>query len=122
MTRNRRVLQGGVVVGLTMVGLLFASNGCSTDPPNQGQLVIDVDRTAVRPSFAAPMVAGTAALLLAHKPRLLRGHPCEIIDQILRNADRVEALAGTLRYGGRRLDVLHALTDTPSEPSVRVCQ
>ena len=72
-------------------------------------------------SYAAPMVTGTAALLLAHVPAL-RGHPCQLADRILRDADvDVGDIGGRLRYGGRRLDALHALTDSPREPHLLSC-
>jgi subtilisin family serine protease len=79
---------------------------------------VDPDR-AVGTSFAAPLVAGVAALVLEAEPGL-RGHGCELADRILRNADEdVGDLTGRIA-GGRRLNALAAVDDVRTAP-VRTC-
>jgi subtilisin family serine protease len=66
-------------------------------------------------SFAAPMVAGAAALVLAADPALT-GKPCELRDRILRNASVPTTNLGSFVKGGRRLNVDAAARDVNSTP------
>ena len=65
-------------------------------------------------SFASPMVAGAAALVLSAAPTL-KSQPCQVIDRLVRNAD---ALGLPLEYGGRSLNVSAALANSISTPVV----
>ena len=80
-------------------------------------------------SYAAPMVAGAAALLLAADYPSLKSKPCDIADRILRNADHPPASTCALDPdlcldgrvgGGRRLNVDRAIADSV-KTAVRSC-
>lgn len=64
-------------------------------------------------SFAAPLVAGAAALLRTHFPQYTAA---QIAAQLRRTTDNINRLPGNVAYAGRigtgRLNVLRALTET----------
>ncbi len=88
----------------------FPTCELATPPPN--------DAGCHGTSFAAPMVTGAAALLLAADTSLTK-KPCEIADRLLRNADAIGQL-GTSIAGGRRLNVANAIANSQTN-SVRSC-
>jgi len=69
-------------------------------------------------SFATPIVAGSAALLIGTDSSL-RGNPCAVADRILRNADQLSPLQGQLVSGGR-LNAAAAVLNTNTTP-LRSC-
>ncbi len=71
-------------------------------------------------SFAAPMVAGTAALLVA-ADKTLKGNSCRIADRVLRNADtNVGNLQNEVGTNGFRLNALRAVQNVVTK-SLRGC-
>lgn len=76
------------------------------------------DRGCHGTSFSAPMVSGTAALLLAADSSL-SGKPCAIADRILRNADTLSGLTNSVA-SGRRLNVANVVANVTAT-AVRSC-
>ncbi len=113
-----------VTIGPGSSGVVDLPTFCQTDWDAIEGEMYGSPRGCIGTSFAAPMVAGAAALLLADDSSLSQ-HPCEMADRLLRNAATVvldpdpNATTNTTHPIGsaRRLDIRAAVANTNSTSS-----